>query len=118
MKATGLFFLSARPSLVRLRSPTDGDVHAWALPMVERTKRGTQHVLGYWRGTDAAVFVQVHHQRLKPGQALHLELERIAPHADGLLGFVVSCSLAPDRWPSKTEQDPPVSIPLSQSLTA
>jgi hypothetical protein len=105
MKATGLFFLTGRPSLVQLRSPDEGQVQGWAFPMLERTKRGTQHVLGLWKGTDAAIFVQVHHARLKAGLALNLELERITPAKDGLQGFITSCSLAPDRWP-KTEVDP------------
>jgi hypothetical protein len=105
MKATGLFFLCGRPCLVRGKSPADGDVHDWAFPLVERTKRGVQKVTAYWRGTDAAIFVQIHHERLKAGQALTLELDNVRPLMGELVVRVASCALAPDRWP-RTEVDP------------
>jgi hypothetical protein len=100
MKGTGLFFLTSRPSLVHLESPATGDEPAWLLPLLERTKRGTQHVRAFWRGPDAATFVRIHAARLKSGQALNVELERVTPDDDGLKGFVITCSLAPDRWPT------------------
>lgn len=99
MKATGLFFLSGRPSLQHATSPEDGDVTLWALPLVERTRRGVQKVTAYWRGTEAALFVQIHAARLKPGQALNLELERVRPVMNELIANVTRCDLAPDRWP-------------------
>jgi len=117
MKATGLFFLCGRPSLARALSPTDGEVHVWMFPLIERTKRGVQKVTAYWRGADAALFVQIHAARLKPGQALTLELDRIRPVLNELTASVTSCALAPDRWP-KTEVDPtatPSPQPQSQA---
>ncbi len=100
MKGIGLFFLTARPSVVHLGTPEAGSEPAWQFPLLERTKRGTQHVRAVWRGQDADLFVKTHHERLKRGQALNLELERIAPADDGLKGYVLSCSFAPDRWPT------------------
>jgi len=105
MKATGLFFLTGRPSLVHMKSPAQGDVTAWGLPLIERTGKGTQHVRAFWLGTEGASFVQIHAARLKSGQALKVELDRVRPDSDGLWGYVTSCELAPDRWP-KTEIDP------------
>lgn len=99
MKATGLFFLTGRPSLAHAMSPDEGDVILWQLPLVERTRRGVQKVTAYWRGTDAALFVQIHADRLKSGQALNLELERVRPVLNELTAHVTACSLAPDRWP-------------------
>lgn len=99
MKANGLFFLTGRPALVHLQSPGQGDVTAWGLPLIERTGRGTQHVRAFWPGTDGALFVQIHAARLKRGQALQIELDRVRPDKDGLWGYVVKCDLAPDRWP-------------------
>lgn len=101
MKATGLFFLTGRPFVVRLKGQ-GGDVQAWALPLLERTKLGSQRVVALWEGTAAATYVQIHDARLKRGQALNLELERITPRKDrdGLQAFVLSCALAPDRWPT------------------
>lgn len=95
-----MFFLTGGVNRVRLRSPEEGEVLAWAFTLLERTKRGSQHVIAYWGGTEAETFVQVHRVRLKRGQALNLELDRIAPAPDGLRGHVLTCSLAPDRWPS------------------
>ncbi len=118
MKATGIFFLCGRPSLVRAVSPVDGEVREWCFPLLERTRRGVQKVTAYWRGTDAALFVQIHHQRLKPGQALTLELDRIRPVLNELTASVTSCALAPDRWP-KTEIDPTgASAPATQQQPA
>jgi len=105
MKATGLFFLCGRPSIVHGLSPIDGEVKDWAFPVLERTRRGAQRLLVYWRGTDAALFVQIHAARLKRGQALTLELENVRPVLNELVATVTSCALAPDRWP-KTEVDP------------
>ena len=108
MKATGLFFLCGRPSLVHSTSPSEGEVREWCFPLFERTKRGVQKVTAYWRGTDAALFVQIHSARLKSGQALTLEVDRVRPVLNELVVTVTSCSLAPDRWP-KTEVDPTAS---------
>lgn len=103
MKGSGLFFLTSRPSLVRLHSPDSGDLHAWQFSLLERTKRGgVQPLMAYWKGNDGALFVQIHAARLVGGCALNVELERVRPHPsrDGLEGFITGCSFAPERWPS------------------
>lgn len=103
MNASGLFFLTSRPSLVLLRSPEGGtDRRAWQFKTLERTKRGVQEVHALWEGAEAAAFVQVHAKRLIAGCALNLCLERVRPleTRDGLRGFITSCALAPERWPS------------------
>lgn len=116
MKANGLFFLCGRPSLAHELSPAGGDTLVWMLPLVERTKRGVQKLTAYWRGSDAALFVQIHEARLKPGQALNLELDRVRPVLNELTATVTSCVLAPDRWP-KTEIDP-TATPQSATTAA
>ncbi|RYF58016.1 MAG: hypothetical protein EOO27_13820 [Comamonadaceae bacterium] len=99
MRSAGLFFLSGRPSLIRAASPVDGDVHDWAFPLIERTDRGVSKVVAYWRGTDAARFVQANAERLKAGQALRIEVDRIRVEKNELAATVLDCALAPDRWP-------------------
>jgi hypothetical protein len=101
MKGAGMFFLTARPSLVRLQSPDRGDLMGWQFSLLERTKRGVQPLLAYWVGQDGALFVQAHAKHLVRGCALNLELERLAPHpsGDGLKAYITTCSLAPERWP-------------------
>jgi hypothetical protein len=121
VNATGLFFLTARPSLAQLQSSDDGPVRAWAFPMLERTRRGTQHVIAYWDGVDAARFIQIHQARLKKGQALRLTLDRLRPANDGLQGHIVACELAPDRWPGYAVEpridSPSLPRPLGASLS-
>jgi hypothetical protein len=104
MKASGLFFLSSRPYIVHAISPTDGEVRDWLLPLVERTDRGgVQKVVAHWRGVDAAKFVQEHAATLKAGQAISLEIDRIRPDTDCIRARVLSCTLAPDRWPAQSK---------------
>lgn len=100
MRGIGLFFLTARPSLVHLQSPTGGSTTGWQFPMLERTKRGVQPMHAYWMGTDGAAFVQAHADVLVSGCALNLELDRLRPHPsrDGLEGFITTCAIAPPRW--------------------
>lgn len=105
MKATGIFFLCGHPSRAHVMSPVDGDVEMWALPLMERTRSGVQKLTAFWRGTEGDVFVQIHAARLKPGQALNLEIERVRPVMNELTAHITACSLAPDRWP-KTSVDP------------
>lgn len=111
MKGEGIFFLCGRPNRTREITTLDGDVQLWALPLVERTRRGVQRVTAYWRGAEADMFVQIHNARLKPGQALTLELNGIRPVLNELTASVTSCALAPDRWPAH-EVD--ASVQLSQ----
>ncbi|WP_390342322.1 hypothetical protein ACFJIS_18895 [Variovorax boronicumulans] len=113
MNGAGMFFLTARPSLVHMTSPEQGDVTGWQFTLLERTKRGgTQALVAYWKGTEGALFVQAHAKRLVRGCALNLELERLRPHrsGDGLEGYITACSLAPERWPGyhvEPRIDPP-----------
>lgn len=103
MNGSGLFFLTTRPSLVRMDSPDQGVISAWRFSLLERTKRGgVQPLVAYWKGPEGALFVQAHAHRLVRGCALNLALERLRPHPskDGLEGFITGCSLAPARWPS------------------
>jgi len=112
MKATGLFFLCGRPAVAHEHTPVGSDALVWIFPLVERTKRGVQKVTAYWRGSEADLFVHIHDARLKPGQALNLELDRVRPVLNELTASVTSCALAPDRWP-KTEVDA-TAAPTSQ----
>lgn len=118
MKATGLFFLTGRPFLVHMQSPAQGDIVAWGLPLIERTGRGTQQVRAFWVGTEGALFVQIHAARLKRGQALKLELDRVRPDKDCLWGYVTSCDLAPDRWPKYVAEPTAASSPQPQPQAA
>ncbi len=103
MNASGLFFLTTRPSLVLLQSPEGGvERRAWRFNTLERIKRGVQEVHVFWEGTEGAAFVQANAKSLIKGCALNLCLERVRPleTRDGLRGFITSCSLAPERWPT------------------
>lgn len=103
MNATGLFFLTNRPFLVNVDSPTDGPCKDWAFPLYERTsRRGVQRVDAYWRGTDAARFVEQHAAALKRGQALTMTFSGVRSIGDRLVTKVASCELAPDRWPERS----------------
>ncbi len=102
MTGAGLFFLTGRPGSVQLQAADGQLIDAWAFPMLERIRRGTQRMVAYWPEADpaAAAFMRAHVDRLKRGQALHLQLDRIRPAADGLQALVTDCALAPDRWPT------------------
>lgn len=102
MNGSGLFFLTSKPGLVQLQMADGHLSDAWAFPLLERMRRGTQRVQAYWPKADpaAAAFMHAHAERLKRGQALTFELDRIRPADDGLQAHVLSCALAPDRWPS------------------
>jgi hypothetical protein len=104
MNATGLFFLRGKPYPVVVQAHGATAPVGWAFPLVERTRRGVQVVTVYWMGADAEVFCKVHAERLKAGLALALDLEHVRPEGDGLRAHMVTCRLAPERWPS-TEVD-------------
>jgi len=114
MIGRGMFFLTRKPGLVQLQGHDGQLVEAWAFSLLERTRRAQQRVLAYWPRADADAFVMAHHAQLESGQALNLELERVKPSGDGLLGFVLSCALAPDRWPAHSTAPHPHSNPTGR----
>ncbi|MDN4590231.1 hypothetical protein DBA29_17205 [Xenophilus aerolatus] len=99
MKTSGIFFLRGRPSSVRLVSPTAGWVPGWLFSLGERTShRGVAGFTAIWRGPEADRFIQANPQ-LRAGHCLRLELDRLHATNNELRGHVVSCELAPPRWP-------------------
>ena len=118
MKATGVLFLSGRPCLVHGDSPTEGHVIDWSFACFDRRdgRRGLQRVRVFWRGVDAAKFVAAHAARLVAGQALALELDRLVPLGDTIEARVVSCDLAPDRWPRAADPSPSFPQPSGPGL--
>lgn len=102
MRATGLFFLTGRPQLVVTRNDAGTTRREWRLPLIERLGdgKGTQLLSGMWPGVEAAVFVRENARTLVAGCALNIEFGRIRPDGDRLLGRIVACELAPQRWPA------------------
>lgn len=100
MKASGLFFLTGRPSIVNTRDAAGVTRKEWLFPLCERDGgKGVYPITGVWLGTEAAMFVRTHAARLKAGQALNLEFSRVRPNGAVLICRMTSAALAPDRWP-------------------
>jgi hypothetical protein len=101
MNASGLFFLTGRPALVNTRDAAGETRKEWRFPLCERTSgKGVDLLTGVWIGTDGAAFVAKNAQILKAGVALTIEFSRIRPDGDRLMCRMVSCTIAPPRWPA------------------
>lgn len=100
MKTSGVFFLRGRPASVVLKSPADGRVKGWLLPLGERTEGGGVFTFtAHWRGPEADLFITQHPQ-LTAGHCLSLDLDRLRAQGDELHARVLRCRLAPPRWPA------------------
>lgn len=101
MNATGLFFLTGRPAIVNTRNAAGETRKEWRFPLCERTAGGGVDLLtGVWIGVEGAAFVAKNAAILKAGVALTIEFSRIRPDGDRLMCRMVSCTLAPPRWPA------------------
>lgn len=115
MNATGLFFLSGRPSLVNARNPETGETRKqWHLPLLERLEgRAVQQIVGVWPGLEAAAFVKENSAVLKAGAPLQITFTRIRPDGDHLIGRISTCTLAPTRWPTEATTQPTETAPAA-----
>jgi len=99
LTAMGTLFLSA-PVYQQM---TSAGAQQYVLPMVQRDGMGVMSVVGIWLGPAADSFMHLHRSELKPGKALDVTFERVFVHRNELHGIVLSCVLAPDRWPARTQ---------------
>lgn len=101
MKATGVFYLTARPSLTNTVNADGVTRKEWLFPLCERIggAKGVALLTGFWPLADANDFVQAYAQRLRAGTALTIEFNRVRPDGDRLKCRMATCSLAPERWP-------------------
>ena len=99
LTAMGTLFLSA-PVYQQM---TSGGTQQYVLPMVQRDGAGVMSVVGIWLGTAADSFMSMHRAELKPGKALDITFERVFVHRNELHGIILSCVLAPDRWPARAQ---------------
>jgi hypothetical protein len=99
LTAMGTLFLSA-PVYQQM---TSGGSQQYVLPMVQRDGMGVMSVVGIWLGPAADSFMSMHRGALKPGKALDVTFERVFVHRNELHGIILSCVLAPDRWPARVQ---------------
>ena len=99
LTAMGTLFLSARV----YQQMTSGGSQQYLLPLVQRDGMGMMSVVGIWLGPAADSFMSMHRGALKPGKALDVTFERVFVHRNELHGIILSCVLAPDRWPVRVQ---------------
>ena len=99
LTAMGTLFLSA-PVYQQM---TSGGSQQYVLPMVQRDGVGVMSVVGIWLGAAADSFMTLHRGDLKPGKALDITFERLFAHRNEIHGVILSCVLAPDRWPARAQ---------------
>jgi hypothetical protein len=98
MKATGLFFLRMRASVV---SDAAGERVGVRLPVVERAQDDggrwvvINTLLAKWKGPAALAFFDAHQAELIPGRGLELELDRLRGTDGEWVAHVATCALAP-----------------------
>ncbi len=99
MKTSGVFFLRGRPCSSLINSRSSEQVHGWLFSLGERTSsRGVASFTAIWPGPEADRFMK-EHPRLRAGDCLALDLDRLHATGNELRGFITRCELAPPRWP-------------------
>lgn len=107
MNSSGVFFLRGKPWSVRFTSADGKAAPGWIFPLGERTSsRGVLAFSAIWKGDEADRFV-AEHPDLRAGQCLLVELNRLHAADNELRGHVVSCALAPARWPAADGEPAP-----------
>jgi len=98
VKATGLFFLRMRASIV---TNSRGE-RAVLLPVVERVQEHDagpwitlNELVAIWKGPAALAFYDQHQAQLVPGRGLELELDRLRGQDGAWRGHVTRLALAP-----------------------
>lgn len=99
LTAMGTLFLSAQV----YQQMTSGGSQQYVLPMVQRDGMGVMSVVGIWLGPAADSFMAQYRGELKPGKALDITFDRVFVHRNELHGIILSCVLAPDRWPARVQ---------------